>query len=325
MNQEDSAVRWRSVGSVEQCALEVDNNVAYPWTMNIGISSVVLTLFGGTWLAQSSGPAEPTSVAVGDSTTSEDVEAAVPMTGVTPSDEIASKIPPTVRGVEGDGLLVCMETGKVFEDLQECPLRILEVGMAPIADGPMVIPQWVSTVSPAVGEEDLGEPCGDMRLVNAQVSMPGQEIGRSMTTMSLDSRSYGKRIKAATGAAEVKLRELVRVDLDGNGTEEVLFEVNSHDGFMLEGPTEIVSIVGMRAIVEGEVKTFLLHDTQQSLGRGDQIHYWQRGSLNGVTDVEGDGRLEIVVGDTYYEGGYTGVFTFDGAQPKLLGGYGCGA
>lgn len=293
--------------------------------MNIGISSVVLTVWGGTWLAQSRVPAQSTAGGVDASEASADVEVASPVMGTPVVDEGSSMPPPTVRGIEGDGLLFCMENGKVSEDRQDCPLRIHEVGTVPIAGGPIVIPQWVSTISPAVGDEYEGEPCGDMRLVNAQVAMPGQEIGRSMTPMSLDSRSYRKRIKTATGAAEVSLRALVRVDLDGNGTEEVLFEVNSHDGFMLEGPTEIVSIVGMRAIVEGEVKTFLLHDTQQSLGEGDQIHYWQRGSLNGITDIEGDGRLEIVVGDTYYEGGYTGVFSFDGSEPKLLGGYGCGA
>ena len=221
-------------------------------------------------------------------------------------------------------VLFCWKDGALLEDSQ-CPQKIIQVDIAPLAAGPVRIPQWRSTLSPYDPEEADQGPCEGLRYVESQEALPAQDVGRQITLTDVKSSTYRRLIQEASGAAEVNIQQLARIDLDGNGTEEVLFEVNSHEGFMLEGPTHLVSLVGMRAIVDGEVKTFIIHDTQKTLKAGEQIHYWQRGSLLGVTDVEGDGRLEVVLGDHYYEGGYTGIFTFDGKQLKHLAGNGCGA
>lgn len=55
----------------------------------------------------------------------------------------------------------------------------------------------------------------------------------------------------------------------------------------------------------------------------DNINYFYR--LAAILDLNGDGVMEIVVENGYYEGGGVGVFTAEGGEPELILHEGCGA
>ena len=48
-------------------------------------------------------------------------------------------------------------------------------------------------------------------------------------------------------------------------------------------------------------------------------------TIDAVLDVDGDGKMEVVVGSSYYEGAETTIFTFDGTKPRKVLSVDCGA
>lgn len=256
-----------------------------------------------------------------DKTAEEPVVA--PLAIRTPEIEKPSIAVPTIRGFEHEMLILCWQDGKPI-DAKECPTSIHQIGLAPIKAGPISLSNAVSQVS-ALDTNSQGEPCGEIRNITNSIALPAIQIPRSISLHDPQSKKYRARIAEATQAKDTPIRVLARVDLDGNGSEEVLFEVNQDIDWHVKGPANIVSLVGIRALINGDVKTLLLHDEQTSVPANEQIHYWQKGTLEGVTDIDGDGRLEIVLGTSYYEGAAFSVYSFDGTQFTRLGAYGCGA
>ena len=134
---------------------------------------------------------------------------------------------------------------------------------------------------------------------------------------------------------KVKIESILRVDLDGDGEEEVLISATNYfekdDGAPMRSPAGSYSMVLLRRVVSGKVETQLVEGefypkaypkAAQEEGRFDAPNAYK---VTAVLDLDGDGKMEIVVGSHYYEGEETTIYRCDPKTCEALLSVGCGA
>lgn len=97
------------------------------------------------------------------------------------------------------------------------------------------------------------------------------------------------------------------VDLDGDGTQEVLLE-GASEGFNEEKTANPApgdySVVLLRSVSKSGVKTSVLYaGFKHDMG----LDFAQ---IRSIVDLDGDGRMEIVLSHDYYEGQAAALFTY---------------
>ena len=125
---------------------------------------------------------------------------------------------------------------------------------------------------------------------------------------------------------KVTILQLLRVDLDGDGTEEVLISANSTDTpsmFMSRGD---FSVVLLRKVVRGRAQTIPIASEVELKKHRDPVQTGQwhhKETVTALLDVDGDGVLEVIT--TYRSVFDYGKAAYDvkGAKPKLLLATGC--
>jgi len=125
----------------------------------------------------------------------------------------------------------------------------------------------------------------------------------------------------------VKITQLLRIDLDGDNDDEVLLSATHYPGEEGESPSQAeagnYSFVLLRRVVDGMVQTKLVDGEFYPKASGSQTPY--RYEVSGLLDLDGDGRLEIIIYSAYYEGATVTVWRFgEGKLHKVLE-IGCGA
>jgi hypothetical protein len=135
---------------------------------------------------------------------------------------------------------------------------------------------------------------------------------------------------------EVKIDSILRVDLDGDGEEEVLISATNYfekdRRVPMRSPAGSYSMVLLRRVVAGKVETQLV------AGEFHPKAYPGKGSdedasfdapnaykVLGTFDLDGDGKLEVVIGSHYYEGSETTIYRFDPKKTEALLSVACGA
>ncbi|MGH8946108.1 MAG: hypothetical protein ACRDVL_08165 [Acidimicrobiia bacterium] len=119
------------------------------------------------------------------------------------------------------------------------------------------------------------------------------------------------------------IKQLYRTDLEGDGTNEVLVvaEDVSRGLFAEEGD---YSIIFMQKVMQSEVETAVLGDSVINDPENDFLVSFTLGT---VADLNGEGKMEIVVDSAYYEGLGVEVWEYAdddlGPVPRLS--VGCGA
>lgn len=103
-------------------------------------------------------------------------------------------------------------------------------------------------------------------------------------------------------APTVKITRIVRVDLEGDGTDEVLISAS----YFLEETGHMVvagdySLVLMRKVVGGQVYTVPLAQ-EVYYGNTPILRFPSTYYLDNVFDLNGDGRYEVIVAETWWEG-----------------------
>ncbi|HOS42305.1 MAG TPA: hypothetical protein PK794_01300 [Armatimonadota bacterium] len=122
--------------------------------------------------------------------------------------------------------------------------------------------------------------------------------------------------------APVRLKKLWRLDLEGDGVEEVLIEAATpRAGFGRETPYKRgdYSLVLLRKVVNGTARTiplalsYYLHDASPDLPYHAPpiIH-----TLQGAFDLNGDGNMEVVIRSDATAERWDSVFEIHGATPK---------
>jgi hypothetical protein len=135
--------------------------------------------------------------------------------------------------------------------------------------------------------------------------------------------------------AKVMIDNIVRVDLDGDGEEEVLISATNYlskDGSVpMRSPAGTYSMVLLRRVVSGKVETRMiageLHPKAYSRKGSDDATFDAPNAYKviAVLDLDGDGKMEIVVGSNYYEGEEITIYSCDPKNNQPLLSVACGA
>lgn len=174
-------------------------------------------------------------------------------------------------------------------------------------------------------------PAGRGSLV--AVAGPWNAMPRRPTIADLEAQIYkdaAAEILKSKGIANpnVHLTQVIRVDLDGNGEEEVLVSATNyarftHGGLTPDARAGDYSLVFLRRVVQGKVVTRII--TGEYYPRAKKFTGPAEHRIIGVLDLNGDGRLEVVLSGRYYEGDWVEAYRIEGAKITKLFNMGCGA
>ena len=132
-----------------------------------------------------------------------------------------------------------------------------------------------------------------------------------------------RRILANKGLDElpIKITQLFRLDLEGDGREEVLITATDVKDKITSDPADY-SLVVLRKVVGEQVQTFVLSEEYGINKPPEEIPYWC--AVDAVLDLNGDGKQEIITGCEYYEGGSLFIFEVDGGDVRQVIDHHCG-
>jgi hypothetical protein len=126
---------------------------------------------------------------------------------------------------------------------------------------------------------------------------------------------------------KVKIKRILRVDLEGDGEDEVLISATNYfsndDSVPSSAPAGSYSLVLLRRMVAGKLRTQLVAgEFYPSAANFNAPNSYDVGA---VLDLDGDGKLEIIVHSGYYEGGATTIYRCEPAKIKDVLSVECGA
>ena len=107
---------------------------------------------------------------------------------------------------------------------------------------------------------------------------------------------------------QVKIHQILRVDLDGDGEDEVIIAATHYSkiDYLFSAKQGDYSFVAMRRVVGGKVRTQIFGgefypDANENAAPNTY-------EVSGLLDLDGDGKLEVIIRTAYYEGGGTQVW-----------------
>lgn len=179
------------------------------------------------------------------------------------------------------------------------------------------------TVSKAAPDEDV---CMDvwMAEIHPEMDMHGIAIAAAWNPMPRAAKAadttqeaYVKAVSeilAGEGIRKplVKIKQHLRVDLDGDGEEEVLLSATHYPTAEGEGsaPTSAgagnYSFVALRRMIAGKVVTQILEG--EFYEKAQEFNAPNVHEVGGLLDLDGDGKMEVILHSQYYEGGGTTVW-----------------
>jgi FG-GAP repeat len=134
---------------------------------------------------------------------------------------------------------------------------------------------------------------------------------------------------------KVKIDNILRVDLDGDGQDEVLISAtnyfNKDDHVPMRSPAGSYSMVLLRRQVAGKVETQLVegefYPKAYPTPTDDNASFNAPNAYKviAVLDLDGDGKMEIVVGSNYYEGEAITIYRCEPKKVEALLSVECGA
>ena len=157
---------------------------------------------------------------------------------------------------------------------------------------------WMVPINP--------EPDLDKALIGVRASWdPAPRKAKSLdTTQDVYVRAVTDLLSAkGITKSKVKIKQLLKVDLDGDGEDEVLIACSHYQGEedLTQAKAGDYSFVALRRVVKGKVQTQILEGDFYPKAAKDAAPNLYK--ISGVLDLNGDGTLEVLVNSTYYEGG----------------------
>lgn len=131
---------------------------------------------------------------------------------------------------------------------------------------------------------------------------------------------------------KVKIDGILRVDLEGDGEEEVLISATNYfkkdNSVPMRSPAGSYSMVLLRRVVAGKVEPQLVEgEFYPKAYVSDEASFNAPNAYKviAVLDLDGDGKLEVVVGSNYYEGEAITIYRCDPKKVEALLSVSCGA
>lgn len=130
----------------------------------------------------------------------------------------------------------------------------------------------------------------------------------------------------------INITRVLRIDVDGDGIEEVLVSASYYAGGLgsATGPMAIrardgdYSVVILRKLIRGSVQNIVIAGEFYPL-KGDEGSPPSQYQVSAVGDVDGDGAMEIIVQSNYYEGSGSTIYSIKGNKIEEMTSCGCGA
>jgi hypothetical protein len=180
-----------------------------------------------------------------------------------------------------------------------------------------------------------GEPCDDHYSIfndsQARDERKGVGIGsgvkwnplpRPLKSIGLTDKTYLKivsdilRLKGLPRAKAV-IEQAVRVDLDGDGVEEVLLTASSYGGKISpQADANNYSFVLLRKVVAGKAQNIMI--SEEYVKKVVEFGAPSRFEIAGIADLNGDKKMEIVVFGEYYEGSGADIYEIKGNKAVAI-------
>lgn len=192
----------------------------------------------------------------------------------------------------------------------------------------------------------IGIPCEDVMALSTRPSYENKEVialsgnwpgmPRVPVAVSASNNTYKTAVRdllTARGLTnpKVMIDQIYRIDLEGDGVMEALVSASYFkNGYAPQpggGPSPDAaagdySILFMRKVIRGVVQTAVL---EENVYKNDaEFIAPNQFRIRGVVDINGDGKMEVLVYGAYYEGHWTSVYEINGIQFKEVLACGCG-
>ncbi len=123
--------------------------------------------------------------------------------------------------------------------------------------------------------------------------------------------------KKGLARSAIKITQGYRIDLNGDGVDEVLIAATYfRKGFTAGSSSGDYSFIMIRT-TKGKATTDQLVDGN-FFKKGVDFGAPNRYEISSIADLNGDGRMEIVVYSEYYEGAGTAAFEYVKGKPQLI-------
>ena len=170
------------------------------------------------------------------------------------------------------------------------------------------------------------------------IAAPWNALPRKPQVIDSSQKSYVHAVRdflktKGIEQPKVKIDNILRVDLDGDGEEEVLISAANYfgkaDRVPMRSPAGSYSMVLLRRVVAGKVETQLVEGefhpkayVSKEEGSFDAPSIYK---VIATLDLDGDGKLEVVVDSNYYEGEEIKIYRCDPKKVETLLSVACGA
>lgn len=176
-----------------------------------------------------------------------------------------------------------------------------------------------------IGKGDENDPCSDFWSVEtssnmnrgiAIVSPTRNVMPRVPKAISLNDATYTKIVSAiliskGIKRPQVKITQAYKIDLEGDGKDEVVIAANRYaNGILPSASAGDYSFLLVRKIINGKVQNIFIGKEFYPKAKEGAVP--SDNHISAIADLNGDGVMEIVTYGGYYEGSSSVIFEIKG-------------